>query len=128
MNVVLHEDQPRGGLDFTLGKGTLLHGRVTEGPHRSPSKRTTVVVVEEGPAVPKEFRGNPFEPYAWIPRWATTDDQGQYQIRLPCGRYKVNVSRSEDRVNVDVKDESEIVRDFEFELTADSPRVRRSRR
>ncbi len=36
-SAVLTEGQEQGGLDFTLSKGTLVHGRVTEGPEHRPS-------------------------------------------------------------------------------------------
>jgi hypothetical protein len=50
--IVALEGRPRGGLDFTLGPGTLVHGRVTEGAGRSPSRRVGVSLIEEGPPLP----------------------------------------------------------------------------
>ena len=56
ISAVSKDGQDQGGLDFTLVKGTLIHGRVTEGSEHRPSAGTRVVIVENGGPLPKELR------------------------------------------------------------------------
>ncbi len=112
-SVVLREGQEQGGLDFTLGKGTLIHGRVTEGADGRPSPGAVVALFEEGGALPKELRtvsASTFE----LNRNTYTDAQGNYQFRVGPGRYRLQGSRIDGNVTrtVEVKDEEEIVRDL----------------
>ena len=57
MNVIVREGQPQTGLDFTLGKGTLLRGQVTEGPDHRSLAGATVMLIENGEVLPRDFRG-----------------------------------------------------------------------
>ena len=112
-SVDLHEGQEQGGLDFTLTKGTLIHGRVNEEPDNRPSVGTPVTLTEEGGLLPKEFRslwGNTYQ----LGRGTSTDAQGRYQIRVGPGRYTLKAASRDgaEALTVEVKNEAEIVRDL----------------
>ncbi len=57
MNVVVREGQTQDGLDFTLIKGTVLRGQVTEGPDIGRLRGAMVMLREKGELLPKDFRG-----------------------------------------------------------------------
>ena len=85
--VVIHEDQVQTGLDLHLTKGTKVHGRVTVGSARLPDAGQTVTVVEQGGVLSDALRGH-FQQEALV-RWAATDSEGRYEIRLGPGRYEL---------------------------------------
>ena len=89
---VLKEGQEQGGLDFTLSKGTLVHGRVTEGPEHRPSPGASVALVEEGGPLPKELRTVSASTYQHCLEVTHTDAQGRYQFRVGPGRYVLRAS------------------------------------
>ena len=80
ISAVSKDGQDQGGLDFTLVKGTLIHGRVTEGSEHRPSAGTRVVIVENGGPLPKELRTVSASTYR-LPRITYTDALGNYQLR-----------------------------------------------
>jgi beta-lactamase regulating signal transducer with metallopeptidase domain len=109
--IVLHENEPRAGLDFNLGKGTLVRGQVTEGADGKPAARANVELVESGPVLPKEFRHGSI--HHELRRFTTTDADGHYLFRVVPGRYMLRTldtwpSGSE----IDVPDAAEVVRDL----------------
>jgi beta-lactamase regulating signal transducer with metallopeptidase domain len=116
--VVVHEGQAQTGLDFTLSKGTLLHGRVTEGPDRKPSVNRQIYLREIGKPLPRDLRGGLSEEEL-LRGSARTDAEGRYQFRVGPGRYRIPESLGGDDpgLAVEVKDEAEIVRDIAFEST-----------
>jgi beta-lactamase regulating signal transducer with metallopeptidase domain len=110
--VVLKAGQDHGGVDFALTKGTLIHGRVTEEPDHRPAAGRTLALVEEGDPLPKDLRSlsnNKFR----ISRVSPIDGQGRYQFRVLPGLYRLSWSNqgNVESLDVEVKDESEIVRD-----------------
>jgi len=110
---ISREGQEQRGLDFTLIKGTLIHGRVTEGSDHRPSKGTVVSLSEEGELLPKEHRTVSRNKYGMHRGWSS-GPEGRYQFRVGPGHYKLQAS-SDDRtepVTVEVKNEAEIVRDL----------------
>jgi beta-lactamase regulating signal transducer with metallopeptidase domain/protocatechuate 3,4-dioxygenase beta subunit len=110
---VLEEGQEQAGLDFTLIKGTLIHGRVTEGPDRHPVANSIVSLQEEGGLLPKPLRTVSANTYH-LGRGTYTDSQGRYQIRVGPGRYLLRTADSDgdESPTIEVKDEAEIVRDL----------------
>jgi beta-lactamase regulating signal transducer with metallopeptidase domain len=119
-SAVLTEGQEQSGLDFTLSKGTLVHGRVTEGPEHRPSPGAAVALVEDGGLLPKELRTVSASTFK-LNRTTQTDAQGRYQIRVGPGRYVLIASgldESAEPLRIEVKDEVEIVRDLTRRTTA----------
>ena len=112
-STVLQEGQVQGGLDFTLGKGTLIHGRVTDGSDHRPMAGAIVSLLEEGGPLPKELRTVSASTFQ-LNRITYTDAQGRYQFRVGPGRYSLHSSRFDDsgRQTVEVKNEAEVVRDL----------------
>ncbi len=112
-STVLQEGQEQGGLDFTLSRGTLIHGQVTEVPENRPSPGMMVSLGERGGPLPKELRTVSASTFQ-LTRNTYTDAQGHYQIRVAPGRYSLRGSRSDDseRQAVEVKNEAEIVHDL----------------
>jgi beta-lactamase regulating signal transducer with metallopeptidase domain len=87
-NVVVDESKPRSGLDLTLVKGTLIRGRVTEGPDRRPSAGVRVSLAEQGPILPKELRQGGLASVRLF-RESTTDPEGRYHFRVAPGSYQL---------------------------------------
>ncbi len=113
--VIVREGQPRDGIDFTLDRGTLLHGRVTAGPDQKPSVDSPVGLRFEGGPLPRELGGPSGErPQLVMLRNAFPDADGRYQFRVGPGRYTLigpRMARVEPTV-VEVKEQPEIVQDF----------------
>ena len=89
MNVVVREGQSRSGLDFTLSKGTLLHGQITEGPDHRPSSGAMVMLNEKGEVLPKDYRGLDGNKGQLMRATMASDALGRYQFRVGPGRYTV---------------------------------------
>jgi hypothetical protein len=111
-NVVLKEGQEQGEVDFTLTKGALIHGRVTEEPDHRPAAGRTLALVEEGDTLPKDQRSLS-DNKSTLTRVSTIDTQGRYQFRVPPGQYRLRWPSRDgvESVDVEVKGGSEIVRD-----------------
>lgn len=113
--IVVREKKPQGALDFTLGSGTLLRGRVTEGPGGAPVAGGTVALIQEGEPLPEEFQGRSGEgPRESLVRFAKTDPEGRYQFRVGPGTYSLRGTNGGKPVPVKVEDlaAAEVVRDF----------------
>ena len=80
--VIVHENQPRDGLDFALTKGTLLHGQITEGLAHTPVAGAIVTLVEEGPVLPEEYRAKRIESLLSSRARTTRRAQGMYHFRV----------------------------------------------
>ena len=87
--VTMHQNQPRSGLDFRLVRGTLVEGRVTFGSKAEPIAGETVLVVTVGPTLPKSLMLEIKGQAAQLCRWADTDANGRYKIRLGPGNYQI---------------------------------------
>ncbi len=118
-NVILKVGQEQGGVDFALTKGSLIHGRVTEEPSHRPATGRSLALVEEGDPLPKDQRSLS-DNKSTLTRVSPIDNQGRYAFRVPPGRYTLRWSSQDgvESVDVEVKDEPEIVRD----LTMKGPR------
>jgi hypothetical protein len=100
VGIQVREDQPVKGLDFRLGKGTLLEGRATVGPEKKPMARQVINLIEQGP-----------DTKAQLVRWAYTEADGRYRVRLGRGTFQLSGPDYERRELV-VHDEPRIERDF----------------
>src|SRR5262249_40946106 len=80
--------QPKKGLDFRLSQGTLIRGRVTLGRDRKPAAGQTVTLIEQGSPITQEVGGT-WAQREELVRWATTDRDGRYAIRVGPGTYRM---------------------------------------
>jgi hypothetical protein len=89
--VVVREDVPQSGLDLTLERGAMIHGRVTAGPGSRPSPGRAVMLTEQGPAVPPgTFKDQPPNPvFNVFVRICDTDEDGRYAFRVAPGGYQL---------------------------------------
>ena len=119
-NVVVREGQAQERLDFTLIKGTLLNGQVTEGTDHRPLSGASVWLVEEGGLLPKDLRGVNGNRGRLI-RGSQTDAQGRYQFRVGPGRYTfagtIGRRAGTDSQTFEVTNEAEFVRNLTLKLT-----------
>ena len=109
-SILVREGQAQTGLDFTLVRGTLVRGRVTQGPGREAVKKGPVAFVEQGPLLPGAVR-TPYDNEELLRR-TETDEQGRYQIRVGQGLYKVYPGGRTEPELLQVSSEAEIVRDL----------------
>jgi hypothetical protein len=86
--IVVKENERRTGLDFSLGKGTILRGKVTTGSHDRPAakKKIDVIEIQEGIDLPANLGGSMSKDEEFD-RWIETDADGRYAIRVGPGRY-----------------------------------------
>jgi beta-lactamase regulating signal transducer with metallopeptidase domain len=84
--IVVKEGEPRTGLDFRLGKGTVLRGKVTAGPHDRPAAMKWLRVAEQVGELPPELADN-WNKRKQLVRGTETDADGRYAIRVGSGRY-----------------------------------------
>jgi hypothetical protein len=117
--VVVREGQELTGLDLHLIEGTRLHGRITVRPDRRPAGGQTVGIMERGEVLADELRGH-FK-QAELVRWATTDEEGRYEIRLGPGRYEVRGPYPAGREDLTLGEEKEVIRDFHLAWTGRGP-------
>jgi beta-lactamase regulating signal transducer with metallopeptidase domain len=98
--IVVKENEPRTGLDFRLGKGTILRGKVTVGPDDKPGAKQNITLIELGS-----------DPESLV-RWAETGADGRYSIRVGPGRYQITGPTHRGGEEVTVKGEEKIDKDF----------------
>jgi beta-lactamase regulating signal transducer with metallopeptidase domain/protocatechuate 3,4-dioxygenase beta subunit len=110
---VMKEGQEQGGLDFTLTKGTVVHGRITDGPDGRPAAGVGVDLREDKGPLPKELRTVSAGRYR-ASRTTYTDAHGHYQLRVGPGRYSLATQGvdPDQAIVIDVRGEPEIIRDF----------------
>jgi beta-lactamase regulating signal transducer with metallopeptidase domain len=110
--VLVREGEPQHGLDFILGPGTLLRGRLTEEAGGAPVAGSDLILTQEGGRVPSALHGA-FGLEQELERRASTDSDGRYHFRVGPGRYTLRGTRRDIGAQaIDVRDEPEIVRDF----------------
>ena len=116
LDVAVRAGEPALGVDFLLGRGTVIRGTVTVGPGNRPSAKEYIRATESGGEAPQELRapGDTYSRQVQRSAGAVTDDRGHYAIRLGPGTYDLTgPSRTKDET-ITVKDEPEIVRDFQM--------------
>ena len=115
--IVVHEGLPRAGLDLRLERGCVIRGRVTAGPTSLPAPGLTVLLVEQGPLVPKRaLKDQPDDLRDVFLRVADTDQDGRYAFRVAAGSFELTGPRQEGAESVpetlNVGNEREIERNF----------------
>lgn len=115
MLVLVSEGKAQNGLDFTLDKGTVVHGRITEGPGGKPAANTRFSIVEFGPQLSSEvMTAGDGTARTFRQFFVTTDADGRYRFRVNRGHYRLDLPRPGGSVAefVKVRNEAEIVRNF----------------
>jgi beta-lactamase regulating signal transducer with metallopeptidase domain len=108
--VVVGEGTPREGLDFRLGKGTIVRGKATVGPDDKPAAKQTITLIELGSDLAPQ--ANRTEKTESLVRWAETGADGRYAIRVGPGRYQIMGPLHRNEEEVTVKEEKTIDKDF----------------
>jgi len=114
MGVIVREGQPASGVDFTLGRGTLIRGTVTVGPGGKPAPGEFIRLIENAGRAPAEVVEPGDRTAREIQRQfgVNTDAQGRFSIRASSGHYTiVGPPRTGDE-KIRVTDETELVRDY----------------
>ncbi len=118
IGIVVREDQPRENLDFQLTKGTMIRGKVTIGPDRKPNAKATVGLIQEGAPVPEGLlpdelagRSRPGGQKESLVRWAETDENGLYELRVGAGEYRLQFGNIKAEM-LKVGTQKDVVRDF----------------
>ncbi|WP_339910136.1 hypothetical protein [Symmachiella dynata] len=93
-----------------LSAGTLVHGSVTIGKEKAPVRNRTISIesISEG-------REKDDMPYVFK-RDVTTNSQGQYQFRLPPGKYRLTGPSGMNSRNITVENQPELVHDIYIPL------------
>lgn len=122
---VVQDGKSQEGIDLTLVRGTLLHGRITQRPGREPAAGQEIALVMQGDRLPKNLATMERD-RAKLYAWARTDEDGRYRFRVTPGHYTlvgaVTLAQAKPGpIAVEVKDEAEIVRDVAL---ANSPLIR----
>ncbi|APW61684.1 sigma-70 family RNA polymerase sigma factor [Paludisphaera borealis] len=113
LNVVVRHGKPVEGVDFRLGRGTIIRGTVTDRVG-SPAVLETVFLDEFGMDVPVDLlEGNDIVGKVRAQTTAWTDDQGRYSVRVGPGTYSIRLrSMQGRRESIVVANEAEFVHDF----------------
>jgi hypothetical protein len=82
--VTFERDRPLRNLDFQLGQGTLIEGTLTIGANRAAFAQQTITIVQQPHIFPPRQGG-----FCRLVRWAKTDDDGYYRIRIGPGNYEL---------------------------------------
>ncbi len=116
-SVVVREGKPCPDVNIRLEPGSLIHGRVTAGPASQPAPGVTVMISEQGPAVPdRTLIDQPTNLSDAATRVADTDSDGRYAIRVGPGHYQLTGPRSPgvetESEQIKVGDGQDFQRDF----------------
>ena len=115
--LVMHENEPRENLRIFLNEGTLVTGIVTHSTTGKPLAGATITFNEHGAPIDEaSLRLESSIPLDSkeedLVRWATTDAQGHYEMRVGKGRFTVSANHRND-MELTVGDELTITLDFE---------------
>jgi beta-lactamase regulating signal transducer with metallopeptidase domain len=111
--VVVREGVSMDGLNFTLGAGTLIHGRVTKSATGEPIAGEVITLIEQGQELPPALVEKPVgEATENLPQWASTDDLGRYHFRVGPGRFTLSSEQGKSAELLTVETQAEIPRDF----------------
>ena len=86
------EGMSQDGLDFELGRGTVIRGTATVGSDARPAADETVTVVQQSNPAPDNARGSS---QVDLVRWAKTDESGRYEIHIGPGTYRLKLPNAE---------------------------------
>jgi hypothetical protein len=109
--VIAREGQPRSDLDFRLGSGTWLEGQVTVASTGKPAAGQTVTVIQYGPQLPADLRGQRQDRRPGLVRWAETDPDGRYRMLVGPGEFEIHGPEYKP-VQFRVEAEPKITHDF----------------
>jgi beta-lactamase regulating signal transducer with metallopeptidase domain len=107
--VVVSEGAPRENLDFRLGKGTILRGKVTVDPNDKPAAKQSIGLMEQGSDIVPPSSGARTEE---LSRGTETGADGRYSIRVGPGRYRIAGPGQHDGEEITVKKEKTMEKDF----------------
>lgn len=120
--VVVREGRPVRDLSINLIPGTLVHGILRSSETGEPLVEENLIILEQG----EEIDGNSLrkfeETYQRAPeieelvRWASTDENGHFFIRLGPGNYTFFSPTQEHERNLQVRDQGEIRLDINEKL------------
>jgi hypothetical protein len=102
----LTEDVPVGGLEFRLGRGTLIRGTCVSGDGRPPEYGIVRLVQSEtaGPPAP---RGK-----VDLVRFGRTDPEGRYAFRVAPGTYQLIGPEPGQAIELTIDSQVDVVHDF----------------
>ena len=103
----LKEDEPVGGLELRLIRGTVLRGVVIDADGRAQADATVTLIQKAQLAAPAKSPD--------LVRWADTDRDGRYHFRVGPGNYEIWGPGQMPRIPLKIDSESEVVRDFRAE-------------
>ncbi len=109
--IVIEEGKPRNDLDFRLGKGAIIRGKITVGAKNQPAAKQTITLIEQGSDITAEL-GGVWAQREELVRWAETDKDGQYTIRVGPGRYRLSGPGRDGGEEITVKADETMDRDF----------------
>ncbi len=114
--LIMHENEPRENIQIFLNEGTLVTGIVTHSTTGKPLAGATITFIEHGARIDEaSLRLNSSSPVEdkeeALVRWATTDAQGYYEMRVGKGRFTVTANHRNDK-DLTVSDETLINLDF----------------
>ena len=113
IGVIVREGRPVAGLDFRLGRGTLIHGTVTIGSAGKPAEAQNVWLHQSGGELPKELRENDqYSHEVGMDRWATTDTSGRYRMRVATGTYSIGIPGQIVQETITINNGHELIHNF----------------
>jgi protocatechuate 3,4-dioxygenase beta subunit len=118
--LIAREGKPQQNIDFALHNGTLLQGKLTIGRGKKPVAKQTITLIQEGSALPADLKGQWGRSQEQLVRWAATDKDGHYSIRVGPGTYKISGPETDHRRLV-VKEEKIVTEDFHIDRLARGP-------
>jgi protocatechuate 3,4-dioxygenase beta subunit len=102
--VQLREDQPVGGLELRLNRGTVLRGVATAADGSVQADATvTLIQTAQLPAPARSPQ---------LVRWARTDSEGRYHFRIGPGSYELYNTSHNARIPLTIDAQPEVVHDF----------------
>ena len=110
LDVIIRAGRPASGVDFPLGRGTLIRGRIGTGPDDEPGRGIDLTLTERSDiGLMAPFGHGEPDGFHRIERTipALSDERGEYSVRVGPGTYTM----LNPEMRITVTDEAEIVRD-----------------
>jgi RNA polymerase sigma factor (sigma-70 family) len=123
LDVIVREAEPAEGVDFKLSPGTVVRGTVTVSPGPKPAPDQYIMFDQTGGQGPIDVDEEGHRTSRQIRRQfgATTDANGRYSIRVGPGSYTLVGPPRTTNEKITVKDEAELVRDFQMPRPGKGP-------
>ncbi|HZU39075.1 MAG TPA: hypothetical protein VFA18_24330 [Gemmataceae bacterium] len=103
----IREGMRRTGVNFNLNRGTLIEGTFTVGRDDKPARRQAITLIQED----EPQAGGGASRQLGLVRWATTDQDGRYKIRVGKGTYKISGLET-GAVSLQVGEQARMERNF----------------